>query len=300
MEEGLSLFQKLRNKKMSKNAITTFSGDSNLLSSQKKPSSQHQKVCINFVHGTCKFGDNCRFLHEEPPFCPHLANYGNCRFGKTCRYSHKLNDDVIIPSWDILEQSVDYNDVFDRRNTLQSFAEHPRRIYHNDCHCIEATLVKCYMYSVMSLVGDVDLAHCPVHPDLHEGFVKVMSINYYQMYPRARDNATDSDGNRLSPRVVINEDIITEDYNDFYVVSYHLDKNEYEVSGAFTREEMHSFYPPIVGDWSVYTSHGGQGNFWGFNESVFTNYYRALMENTHIQPVIMECAELFFFEGSVF
>ncbi|KAJ3402507.1 hypothetical protein HDV05_008487, partial [Chytridiales sp. JEL 0842] len=52
------------------------------------------KLCIFFLKGNCRYGDQCRFSHQafeselEP--CFEFLRKGHCRFGDQCRFSHDL------------------------------------------------------------------------------------------------------------------------------------------------------------------------------------------------------------------
>jgi hypothetical protein len=57
----------------------------------------HKKqLCLFFLKGSCAFGDECNFLHEQQPSSVPLCSYflkGRCKFGATCIYSHQpVND----------------------------------------------------------------------------------------------------------------------------------------------------------------------------------------------------------------
>ena len=52
-------------------------------------------ICHQFSkHGTCKFGNRCRYKHVSRPrprnkgICHQFVNNGSCRFGSNCRFNH--------------------------------------------------------------------------------------------------------------------------------------------------------------------------------------------------------------------
>jgi hypothetical protein len=87
------------------------------------------KTCSYFAqHGTCKFGDDCRFVHalvvplsapaitpipaqEKSKICPYFANHGSCKFGAGCRYSHATTGSASATKKpDKMPQTVRYED----------------------------------------------------------------------------------------------------------------------------------------------------------------------------------------------
>ena len=48
----------------------------------------NMRHCTHFNHGNCKFGDNCKFVHDETKRikCKHFMNKETCPYGRQCRY----------------------------------------------------------------------------------------------------------------------------------------------------------------------------------------------------------------------
>jgi len=270
---------------MSSRSIVLFSGDASLLSADGKnnddcyygnsnlsninsSAKNSGKVCVNFVHGTCKYGKNCMYPHFTPPVCKFYLR-GACAYGNRCNNSHPK--DACIVNDDDIRNSVDYFDI--------AIPKSP-----------------------------TDLVEIPVHFNLESGLpVAVLQQAFYIMYngrkPVEGVVSVDQNGNEFvcpePPSVHQVDTVFTFDYNEFFVSSVNVHTGEQigDITGPFTLREMDVMYPRQMSEvdtaWSMYTSHGRQGKFVGFSSAIFMNYFMGLVFNLPILPVLMEECLLF-------
>jgi hypothetical protein len=54
------------------------------------------QICLNYVHGTCRYGSKCRHFHpKEIKFCKNYFSDGYCKYGDRCHFSHLFR--VVLP-----------------------------------------------------------------------------------------------------------------------------------------------------------------------------------------------------------
>jgi hypothetical protein len=84
---------------------TSVSGDSR--SNNSKSNKKETSVCRDFLRGTCKFGESCKFSHQggdaatanlSTKVC-HQFKRGTCRFGSECLYAHAEKEAVVCKAF---------------------------------------------------------------------------------------------------------------------------------------------------------------------------------------------------------
>lgn len=219
-----------------------------------------KNVCRNYVHSVCRYGDRCKYPHFTPKVCPYFSLNGNCKFEDRCFYSHPK--DCIIPKWEEIERSPDFMNPFDSKEEVP----------------------------------------CPIHYRIGE-WIEVMQVVFYRMnlddalddetvWEDKRENGVYVRNAPLPPTDTYFESIRTQDYRNFFIFSFEVFTNDARVSGPFDKKEMEILYPRMFNDWTVFSSHGSQGHFWGFQMAVFTNYFHACITGGDIYPVVLEIVDV--------
>jgi hypothetical protein len=68
------------------------------MSKKKYVTNDKPQICLNFVHGSCRYGSKCHHIHpKEIKFCENYFSEGYCKYGDKCQFSHLFRVGLPMP-----------------------------------------------------------------------------------------------------------------------------------------------------------------------------------------------------------